>query len=117
MINYIYVFIVGGVICGISQILMEYLKFTPGIVTSLFVILGGFLECIGFYDKLIEIGSCGALIPITNFGSLVVKGSYNGIIDKGILGAFTDVYSTTGAGISVTIIIAFIVSIIFKPKE
>ena len=64
----------------ISQILMEYLKFTPAIVTSLFVILGGVLEVFGLYEKLVKFGSAGALAPITNFGSLVVNASYKGIL-------------------------------------
>lgn len=115
--SFVFAFLVGGIICMISQILMEYLKFTPAIVTSLFVILGGVLEVFGLYEKLVKFGSAGALAPITNFGSLVVNASYKGILKDGLIGAFTNVFSTTGGGISVTIIGSLIIALIFNPKE
>lgn len=117
MMDFVFAFLIGGIICAISQILIEYLKFTPAICTSLFVIGGGVLELFGIYEPLIKIGSSGATIPITNFGRLVTKSSYEGILEKGILGALNNVLASVGAGISFTLLIALIVSLIFKPRE
>ena len=69
MINYLYAFIIGGFICMIGQVLIEYFKFTPGIVTSLFVVVGGLLEVFGIYEKIVSVGGAGGFLPITNFGS------------------------------------------------
>ena len=117
MINYLFAFLIGGFICMIGQVLIEYLKFTPGIVTSLFVVVGGLLEVFGLYEKIVKLGGAGGFLPITNFGSLVVSSSYEGIIKDGLLGAFTNIFNKTGAGISVTVISAVIISLLFKPKE
>ena len=50
---YIYSFLFAGFICLLGQILLDNTKLTPGHITSLFVIIGSFLDVFSLYDKLI----------------------------------------------------------------
>ena len=114
---YINSFILVGIISMIGQIILDNTKLTPGHITSLFVVLGSILSFLGIYDKLIEFSKIGSSIPITSFGNLLYKATIEGFYLDGILGIFKNMLITTSAGISSTIIFAFIVSLIFKSKN
>ena len=47
-------FIVGGLICVIGQLLIDFTKLTPARILVLFVCLGVLLGGIGIYDKLVD---------------------------------------------------------------
>ncbi len=53
---YINAFFVCGSICLIGQILYDNTNFTPGHITSLFVVLGCFLDFFQLYDLLLNFG-------------------------------------------------------------
>ncbi len=44
MMNFINAFLIGGVICFIGQILMDYFKLLPLHITVMYVVLGSILE-------------------------------------------------------------------------
>lgn len=115
--NYILSFLFCGFICGISQYVLEKTKFTPGHMNTLLVIVGCALSGLGIYDKLLDMFHAGASIPIMNFGHLLVSGAYNGYITSGFAGLFKGVLANSSAGISIAIVSAFIVSLIFKVKD
>ena len=48
--TYLYSFIFCGFICLIGQLILDNTKLTPGHVTSLFVVIGAFLDIFGIYD-------------------------------------------------------------------
>ena len=114
---YLYSFIFCGFICLIGQIILDNTKLTPGHVTTLFVITGAFLDIFNIYDILIEIFGGGALVPITSFGHSLIHGALQGALDHGILGLTLGMFSLTSAGIISSIVIAFFLSLIFKPKN
>jgi stage V sporulation protein AE len=114
---YLYAFLVGGLICGIAQIIMNLFKLTVGHMTCLFVVIGTFLDFGGFYDKLISIAGAGALLPITNFGHSLVHASFEKAKEVGLIGIFTGLYDKTSLGIGFTILISVLVALIFKPKS
>ena len=68
-------------------------------------------------ENLISFSKIGSSIPITSFGNLLYLAAYEGFKTKGILGIFSNMLSTTSAGITSTVIFAFLVSIIFKSKD
>ena len=51
MMAYVYAFLFCGIVCLISQIILDNTKLTPGHVTSIFVVVGAFLDIFGIYDK------------------------------------------------------------------
>ena len=110
-------FLVAGIGCGIAQIILDNTKFTPGHVTSLFVIIGAFLDSFGLYDKFIKWFGAGALVPITSFGHSLIHGALDKAHDSGILGLLGGMFSITSTGIVAAIVFAFILTIFFKAKD
>ena len=115
--TYIYAFLFCGTVCLISQIILDNTKLTPGHVTSLFVVIGAFLDFFGIYDKIVLYAGAGALIPITSFGHLLVHGAMDTARDIGIIGLSYGIFDLTSAGISIAIVSAFILALFFKPKH
>lgn len=115
--TYLLSFLFCGFICGISQLFLEKTKLTPGHVNTLLVIIGCILSGFGIYDELIDIFHAGASVPIINFGYLLVTGASDGYKVSGILGLFKGIFLNCGAGISFTIVCAFIVTILFKVRH
>lgn len=114
---YVNAFLFCGLVCLISQIILDNTKLTPGHVTSLFVVIGAFLDIFGIYDKIVLYCGAGALIPITSFGHLLVHGAMDLAGELGPLGLCFGIFDLTAAGISVAIFAAFVLSLIFKPKH
>ena len=114
---YIYAFLFCGTICMLSQIILDNTKLTPGHVTSIFVVLGALLDIFGIYDKIVLYAGAGALVPITSFGHLLIHGAMTAADDQGVLGLALGVFELTAAGISIAIVSAFFLALIFKPKH
>lgn len=100
-------FIFYGIICAVAQIIKDKTKLTNGHITSLFVVLGvilGFLNVYKYIEKIF-----GKSILIISFGNTLYESAYkNGIFQ--MLGSVS-------LGITASIIFAFIVTLIFKPKD
>ena len=101
----------------ISQIILDHTKLTPGHITSLFVIIGAFLDIFGIYDKFVLYCGAGAIVPITSFGHLLIHGAMDSASDLGPLGLAFGIFDLTSAGISVAIVMAFTLCLILKPKH
>lgn len=114
---FVYAFLFCGTVCMISQIILDNTKLTPGHVTSLFVVVGAFLDIFGIYDKFVLYCGAGALLPITSFGHLLVHGAMDIASEMGPLGLAFGIFDLTSAGISVAVVAAFILALIFKPKH
>ena len=114
---YLNAFILSGIICAIAQIIIEYTNLTPGHVNAILVVAGAVLSFFGVYEILLKWAGAGASVPITNYGHLLFKGAYEGFIEDGMTGLLDGIMSTSSGGVAVTIIIAFIVAVIFKPKH
>ena len=115
--NYLLSFVFCGIICAISQYILEKSKFTPGHINTILVVAGCALSGFGLYDKLINTFHAGATVPIINFGHLLVTGASEGYLNSGFIGLFKGLFLNSGAGISVAIASALIVSLFFKVKH
>ncbi|KLE16867.1 stage V sporulation protein AE [Clostridium sp. C8] len=114
--EYLYAFIVGGIICVIGQILMDTTKLTPARILVIFVTLGAILGSFGIYDKLVEIGGAGATVPLPGFGNSLAKGAMKAVDEQGLLGAFIGGIKGTAAGITAAIFFGYLMALIFNPK-
>ena len=101
----------------ISQIILDNTKLTPGHVTSLFVVIGALLDVSGIYDKLVLYCGAGAIIPITSFGHLLIHGAMDLALDNGVMGLALGIFDLTSAGISVAVVCAFLLALMFKPRH
>ena len=114
---YINAFIFAGFICLLGQIILDNTKLTPGHVTTIFVVLGAFLDVFSIYDKFVLFAGGGALVPITSFGHLLIHGALEKAQDFGLMGLAMGMFDLTASGISAAIIFYFFLSLIFKPKD
>lgn len=117
MSMYIYAFLFCGLVCMISQLILDNTKLTPGHVTSMFVVLGAMLDVFGIYDKLVLYCGAGAIIPITSFGHLLIHGAMDMVDQAGIMGLALGIFDLTSAGISIAVVSAFFLALLFKPKH
>lgn len=115
--TYLYSFIFCGFVCLLGQIILDNTKLTPGHVTSLFVVIGAFLDSFGLYDKFIKWFGSGCLVPITSFGHSLIHGALKASEEKGILGLLAGMFNLTSVGIVSAIIFSFILTMIFKAKD
>ena len=110
-------FIFCGLICLISQIVLDNTKLTPGHITSILVVIGGLLDFSNIYDKIINFVGGGAMLPITSFGHSLVHGAIGRASDLGLVGVLMGVFDLTSAGIAAAVFFSFVFALIFKPKN
>jgi len=116
LISLVKVFIVGGIICAIGQVLIDKTKLTPARILVLFVSSGVILTAVGFYPMLVKFGGAGATVPLTGFGYSLAKGVFSEVDRVGILGAFTGGIKATAGGVSAAIFFSLFASFIFSSK-
>lgn len=114
--DYIWVFIIGGAICTVGQLLLNHTNITSGRILVLFVTLGVLLGAVGVYQPLVKLAGAGATIPLTGFGYALAKGAMEGAKTNGILGAFTGGIKATAGGVAAAIFFGYLVALIFTPK-
>ncbi len=110
-------FIVGGIICVIGQVLMDMTPLMPAHVLVLFVVLGGVISALGWYQPLIDLGGAGATIPLPGFGHSLVQGSIEAVRKDGFLGIFSGAIKATAIGITAAVVFGFMMAVLFRPKE
>ena len=110
-------FIFCGIVCLIGQIILDNTNLTPGHVTSLFVIVGAFLDTFGIYDKCIKLFGAGSLVPITSFGHSLIHGALHKAHSSGLLGLLGGMFDLTATGIVAAIVFGFIFTMVFKAKD
>ena len=115
--DYIKAFLVGGAICVIAQLLIDYTRLTPAKILVSFVVLGVILGGIGLYEPLVEFAGAGASVPLLGFGNTLAKGVREAVAEKGFLGVLPGGLKATAGGITVAIVSGLIVSLIFKPRD
>ncbi len=113
---YLLAFIIGGLICIIGQLLMDLTPLTPAHVLVLFVVLGGILSGLGFYQPLIELAGAGASVPLTGFGHALVAGTIEEVDKVGFLGVFSGALKAAATGITVAIVFGLTMAVLFNPK-
>ncbi|MDD2392040.1 MAG: stage V sporulation protein AE [Bacilli bacterium] len=114
---YFNAFLFAGTVCAIGQLLLDNTKLTPGHITTIFVVIGAFLDVFSIYDKIVLWAGGGALVPITSFGHLLIHGAMDMSLDQGVMGLCMGMFNLTASGITSAIVFSFIFSLIFKPKN
>lgn len=110
-------FLVGGFICVIGQVLIDYTKLTPARILVSFVVSGVILTAIGVYEPIAEFAEAGATVPLTGFGYSLATGVKEAIAQYGFLGAICGGLTATAAGITASIVFGYIMALFFKPGD
>lgn len=110
------VFAVGGAICTIAQLLINYTKITAGKILVYFLLTGVVLQAFGLYQYIVDFAGAGATVPISGFGYLLAKGAIEGAKES-LFAAVTGGITSAGMGISAAIVFGYIFALIFKSKS
>lgn len=108
-------FAVGGLICMIAQIVINFTDLTAGKILVTFMLLGVAFQGLGLYQYLVDFAGAGATVPISGFGYLLANGAIQGA-EKGWFGAFTGALSAASAGISAAVIFSYIMALFFRSR-
>ena len=116
ILMYVKVFLVGGAICTIAQLLINYTKITAGKILVYFLLAGVFLRAVGLYQHLVNFAGAGATVPICGFGHLLAEGAIKGA-KKSLFEAITGGICAAGMGIAAAIVFGYLFALIFKSKS
>lgn len=108
-------FAVGGLICMIAQIVINFTDLTAGKILVIFMLAGVVLQGLGVYQYLVDFAGAGATVPISGFGYLLANGAIKGA-EKGLFGAFTGALSAASAGVSAAVIFSFLMAMVFRSR-
>lgn len=111
------VFVGGGVLCLIAQLLIDLTKLTPARILVLYVSLGVLLYAIGAYEPLYGIFGSGVSVPLTGFGANIAKGVRDAVETDGIMGAITGGIESSAAGITAALLLGLLASLVFRPRS
>ena len=117
LIRYVTVFVIGGILCVIAQILIDRTRMTPARILVGYVVAGVVLTAVKIYDPLVEFAKAGATVPLTGFGYSLAKGVEKAVDEKGLIGVLTGGLSATAGGITAALVLAFLMAIFFKSKS
>ena len=109
-------FVTGGAICIIGQILLDKTKLTPAKILVIFVTVGAILGGLGIYKYLIDFAGAGATVPLTGFGANLSKGALEAVKENGLVGAFIGGVKANAGGIAAAVFFGYLASLIAKPK-
>lgn len=108
---------VGGFICLIGQVLIDYTKLTPARILTCYVVAGVILTAIGVYEPIVNFAGAGATVPLTGFGYSLANGVVEAIEQYGFMGIFCGGLTATAAGITAAMFFGFVMSLIFKSGD
>ncbi len=112
-LGYLKAFAVGGLVCMIAQILINKTKMTSARILVLFLLGGVFLELVGAFKFIENFAGAGITIPITGFGSTIVKGAREGA-KIGFFEAVTYGFRNMAGGLTAAIFFGFLFALIFR---
>lgn len=114
--DYINAFWVGGVICALSQILLDRTKMLPGRVMVLLVCLGAIISFCGWYEPFAEYAGAGATVPLLGYGNVLMKGIKEAVDKNGFIGLFQGGFTNGAVGCAAALVFGYLASLIFKVK-
>ena len=115
--DYLRVFITGGLICVAGQILLDKTKMTNARILVLFVVTGCVLTGLGLYQPIVDFGQAGATVPLPGFGYSLTKSVMREVDESGLGGVFTGALKGTAAGITAAMLFSLLAALVFEPKE
>lgn len=115
LLTYLKAFAVGGAICTIAQLLINYTKITSGKILVYFMLAGLALQSVGVYQYLVDFAGAGATVPISGFGYLLANGAIKGAKNS-LFGAFTGGLAAASAGVTAAITFGYFNALIFRAK-
>lgn len=109
-------FLVGGLICTIGQVIMEFCKYrgfdtemSATIVSISLIFLSAFLTAINWFNRIGKFAGAGSLIPITGFANSIVSPSMEYKSEGYVMGVGAKMFTVAGPvlvyGISTSVLV------------
>ena len=111
---YLKAFLVGGLICAASQLLIDRTRLTPARILTSYVVLGLLLTAVGIYEPLVRWGGAGATVPLLGFGYAMANGVRDAVAEQGLLGALTGGLSAAAGGVSAAVALGLLAALLFR---
>jgi len=115
--GYLKAFAVGGLLCLVGQLLIDYTRLTPARILTIYVVAGVVLGALGLYQPLADWAGAGATVPLTGFGNALAKGVRKAVGEDGLIGAFTGGFTAAAGGICAAMFFGLLAALIFKPND
>lgn len=115
--NYLWAFAVGGGICVVGQLLIDYTKLTPARILTGYVVAGVIMSAIGLYKPLADFAGAGASVPLLGFGHLLAQGAQHAVDECGLPGAFTGGLTAASGGIAASLIFGVAAALAGKSRD
>lgn len=112
--EYVWAFLIGGLLCAIGQVLIDLTKLTPARILTSYVVAGVVLGGLGWYQPIVDLAGGGATVPLTGFGHLLAKGVRKAVDQNGFIGIFMGGFTSAAVGISAAIFFGLIAALVFK---
>lgn len=106
-------FAVGGLICAVAQLVINFTDLTAGKILVIFMLAGVALTALGAYQPLVEWAGAGATVPISGFGYLLANGAMRGA-ERGLFQALTGPLTAAAAGVSAAVVFSFLAALVFR---
>ncbi len=117
LVSCIKAFVIGGILCAIGQILIDYTKLTPARILVSYVVAGVILGAVGLYAPIAEWGGAGATVPLTGFGYNLAKGVREAVDKEGLIGVLKGGFTASSAGIATAIAAAVVTALLTNPRD
>lgn len=114
--DYVFAFLIGGLVCALVQILLDRTMLMPGRVMVLLVVTGAILGFIGIFGPFQKVAGAGISVPLLGFGNTLWKGVKEAIDKHGFIGIFMGGFKASAVGISAALVFGYLASLIFEPK-
>ena len=115
MIKYLFVFLGGGFLCAVGQILVDKTKLTPARILTSYVVAGVILSSVGVYKYFADFALSGASVPLTGFGHTLAQGVREAVDEQGFLGIFTGGLKAASGGICAAVVFSLVTALFVKP--
>ncbi|WP_096188554.1 SpoVA/SpoVAEb family sporulation membrane protein [Evansella halocellulosilytica] len=114
--SYVYSFVVGGMICLLGQVLIEWLNWSTVRLLTMFCLLGVILHLLNLYEIIIHFAGAGATVTVIGLGYYFAKGAIEGAVN-GFFDLYAGVFKYSAVVIMTCMVIAWITAFVFKAKE
>ena len=96
--NFVWAFLVGGLICVVGQLLIDLTKLTPARILVLYVVAGVVLSALGWYD-------------------LLAQGVMDSVAQSGLVGALTGGFTAAAGGVTASLTAGFLAALLGKSRD
>ena len=114
--SFLLAFLIGGALCLVAQLIMDFTGATPAVILVGSVMLGAIAAGLGIYEPFARLAGSGATVPLPGFGFSLVSGLMKEMPKEGWVALFSGAFKATGAGIKAALIFGLIASFVTRAR-